>query len=52
MAQPAVIELSRLLAGRQFADAMAAVPGYEPDEPGAIVAPETVFPWLAAKPRR
>lgn len=46
LAAPGVRELCALLRGKEFASVIAPVPGYELDEPGQIVAPEVVFPWL------
>jgi len=39
--------LDELLRRPQFGALIAAVPGYEPDEPGQLAMPREVFPWLA-----
>ena len=49
LSQPSVVELIALLKGTEFARMIKPMAGYAPDDPGEVVRPDKVFPWLGRR---
>jgi molybdate transport repressor ModE-like protein len=52
LTQPAIAELISLLKGPEFADVIDPIDGYALDDPGEVVAFDSVLPWVASSRRK